>query len=534
MTDARTAQLAILRTQRDAAADPAVQAALDSAIAALEATAGRDIATGGGDYSEGDLDKRRGTFVEGNQYNLSFSGAHFLADLAQLSQAPADYGAALRRYLTHLYREYAGLDLRGIDDRPLDMPLNELYVSLRLHEPPLEELAGRGALRGFMDKVGRLFGSREAEAASIGRSGHPEPVDWTQALRHPRLVVVGAPGSGKTTLLHYTAVRLAEVLARDDADQLADLGLTAEAAVTLPPVPLFLPLRELGSFVRECNGKDLAGVGPRLLLDCLTNYYARFDLDLPADFFARLCDAGRALLLLDGLDEVASSDDRAIVSSIVRAFVGRYQRCRYVVTSRVAAYQGDAQVGARFRICTVADLDEAQQQRFIANWSRSLHRLLYHLEGQELERRAGRYTEGLWQALEVNDRVRGLASNPLLLTVVAVIFYNNYVLPEDRAALYEECVEVLLRGGRGKADRPGQQRRDYAGRPELKMGLDPKREILAAIAYRMHQRGEAGVFIYRDDLVREVAQALRGRYPEPDELAKIFVTVGNPPQAAAL
>jgi formylglycine-generating enzyme required for sulfatase activity len=526
MTTDLAAQLAFLRQQRDAAPDAATRAMFDALIASLEAqqAADRDIRTAGGDYAEGDVDKRKGTFVAGHQYNLDFSGAQFLQGLERLYQAPAtDYGAALRRYLAHLYREYAGLDLRGIDDRPLDMPLSELYVSLSLHEPPPEELAGRGALRGFMDKVGRLFGAREAEAAPAGRGGRPEPVDWTQALRHPRLAVVGAPGSGKTTLLHYTAVRLAEVLARDDAGQLATLGLAAEGASTLPPVPLFLPLRELGSFVRECSGKELAGAGPRLLLDCLANYYARFDLDLPADFFSRLCDAGRALLLLDGLDEVASSDDRAMVSSIVRAFVGRYDRCRYVVTSRVAAYQGDAQVDAGFRICTVADLDEAQQQRFIANWSRSLHRLLYHLEGQELERRAGRYTEGLWQALEANDRVRGLAGNPLLLTVVAVIFYNNYVLPEDRAALYEECVEVLLRGGRGKADRPGQQRRDYAGRPELKMGLDPKREILAAIAYRMHQRGEAGLFIHRDDLVREVAQALRGRYPEPDELAKIFV-----------
>ena len=46
----------------------------------------------------------------------------------------------------------------------------------------------------------------------------------------------------------------------------------------------------------------------------------RFDLDLPPDFFSRMCDAGRAIILLDGLDEVASSDDRAFVSSVVRAF----------------------------------------------------------------------------------------------------------------------------------------------------------------------------------------------------------------------
>ncbi|WP_165360980.1 NACHT domain-containing NTPase, partial [Candidatus Chloroploca sp. Khr17] len=522
MSDERAKQLAFLRQQRDDAPDAASRAMYDGLLASLEALPAHEVRTEGGDYAEGTLDKRMGTFIEGHQYQLHFSGAQFLDGLSLLAGNPADYGAALRRYLTHLYREYAGLDLRGIDDRPLDMPLSELYVSLNLHEPPPADLAGRGALRGFMAKVGRFFqvGQGEAEVGDV--AGRPESVDWTQALRHPRLAVVGAPGSGKTTLLHYTAVRLAEVLARDDAPQLAALGLAATGSTT-PPVPLLLPLRELGSFLHECNGKELAGVGPRLLIECLTNYYARFDLALPGDFFARLCEAGRALLLLDGLDEVASTADRALVSSIVRTFVGRYQGCRYVITSRVAAYQGDAQVGAGFRICTVADLDATQQQRFIGNWSRSLHRLLYQVEGPELARRAGRYADELWQALELNERVAGLASNPLLLTVVAVIFYNNYVLPEDRAALYEECVEVLLRGGRGKADRPGQQRREYAGRPELTMGLDPKREILAAVAYRMHQRGEAGLFIERDELVREVAAVLHGRYTTPAELAKSFV-----------
>lgn len=519
-------QLAILRAQRDASSDSALRAALDAAIAALEKTAEKEIEASGDTITVDTLSHVSGaaigahssvSTIEGNQYNLHFSGLQFLHGLAQLSQQPADYTAALQRYLAHLYHEYAGLDLRGIDDRPLDMPLSELYVSLRLHEPPPDALMGRGALRGFMRKVEQLFGARDAE-----HDPTPKPIDWTQALRHSRLAVIGAPGSGKTTLLHYTAVRLAEVLARDDHSQLVTLGLAAQNPAA-PPVPLFLPLRELGSYVRESSSREWAGAGPRLLLDCLANYYARFDLDLPDNFFRRLCKSGRALLLLDGLDEVASTDDRALVSSIVRAVVGRYHDCRYVVTSRVAAYHGDAQIGAGFRICTVADLDEDQQQRFIQNWSRSLHRLLHHLQGEQLERRAQRYTDDLWTALQTNARVRELATNPLLLTVVTVIFYNNYVLPEDRAALYEECIEVLLRGGRVKADRPGQQRREYAGRPQLTMGLDPKREILSALAYRMHQRGEEGVLIQREELVQAIAQILEGRYPEPAALARSFV-----------
>src|SRR6185295_14359013 len=118
MTDP-AAQLDFLRQQRDAAPDDATRAMYQSLIDRLEAATPDAIATGG-DYAERDVDKRSGTFVAGNQYNLAFSGEHFLRGVEHLYPPAADYGAALRRYLAHLYREHAGLDLRGIDDRPMD------------------------------------------------------------------------------------------------------------------------------------------------------------------------------------------------------------------------------------------------------------------------------------------------------------------------------------------------------------------------------------------------------------------------------
>jgi formylglycine-generating enzyme required for sulfatase activity len=519
-------RLARLRRKLAATNDPEDRADLEAAIAALEAQQPREhiqAITGDAQVGAAVAGDVRGDVVA----PLFPSGANgnYIAGVINLyGQAPAapqaDYGAALRRYLKHLYALYATLDLRGIDDRPMDMPLSEIYVSLSLHEPPPDELRGRGALRRFMEKTLR-WSKREADTEQL--AGSPKPVDWTVALRHPRLAVVGAPGGGKTTLLHYTAVRLCEVLARDDRIQLVGLGLAdAAQADAAPPVPLLLPLRELGSYLSEAGARETAGANPHLLLDCLTNYYSRADLDLPPDFFSRLCDAGRAILLLDGLDEVVKSDDRVFVSAIVRSFAQRYASCRYVVTARVAAYQGDAQIGAGFHICTVADLDAEQQQRFIGNWSRSLHRLLYSLNGPELKQAAARYTGDLWHALEQNARVRDLATNPLLLTVIAVIFHNNYVLPEDRAALYEECIEVLLRGGRGKADRAAQQRAQYGGQADLSMGLNPKRELLAAVAYTMHQRGEDGVFVSKAELISLVAAQLHHR-SDADAAARAFV-----------
>lgn len=71
MTDP-AALLDFLHRQRDAAPDAATRAMFDALIAekeAQQATASRDIRTGGGDYAERDVDKRSGTFVEGNQYN---------------------------------------------------------------------------------------------------------------------------------------------------------------------------------------------------------------------------------------------------------------------------------------------------------------------------------------------------------------------------------------------------------------------------------------------------------------------------------
>ncbi len=532
-------ELTTLQALRDTISDPTQRAALDAAIAALAPPRDGDVPTDppGEDIAEdveGAVRQHTNSVQDYAQVGASIAGSvqgsvvaplfpagtggNYIAEVINLYgvNAPvtqADYSAALRRYLEHVYARHATIDLRGIDDRPMDMPLSELYVSLTLYEPLPLDMRGAGGLRGFIEQMRDMLRNEKSRPAQAGST--PRPVVWTQALQYPRIVVVGGPGSGKTTLLHYTAIRLAEVLARDDHSCLNDLGFDQE-----PPVPLLLPLRELGVYLQECGPR---AASPRLLLDCLANYYNGFQLDLTGDFFSRLCDEGRVILLLDGLDEVARSEDRVFVSAVVREFVLRYPHCRYVVTTRTAAYRSDAQIDADFRICTVADLSEGQQLRFITNWSRSLHRLLYNLRGEQLEQASAGYSDDLWKALRSNERVRMLAGNPLLLTVVAVIFYNNYVLPDDRASLYEECIEVLLRGGRGKVDRAAQQRAQYGGKGELSMGLNPRRELLAAIAYTMHQRGEDGLFVSRDELIRIIADYLQHRRPNPEEAARIFV-----------
>jgi formylglycine-generating enzyme required for sulfatase activity len=505
------ARLERFRKRLETTDDPLDRADLEATIADLEAKLRRahELNLGGhaqaGVAVAGDV----GGGVVAPLFPTGASGNYIAGVINLYRDTPAapqaDYDAALRRYLRHLYVSHATLDLRGIDQRQMDMPLSEVYVSLSVREVAPAEGVVRGAFRAVIERVRQMSGK-----ADPSPEGPEQVVEWTQILRHPRLAVIGLPGSGKTTLLQYTTVRLCEVLARDDATRLADLGLDA-AGVDAPPVPLLLPLRELGAFLGESRIRELAGANARLLLDCLANYYNGFDLDLPADFFRRLCDAGRAILLLDGLDEVPQTDDRVLVSAIVRGFVGRYPRCRYVLTSRPKAYEGDARLGQGFRECTVDDLTPEKQQLFIRNWSQSLFRMLGHAP-EEAERGAARFGDELWAALEANQRVRDLATNPLLLTIIAIIYYDSRSLPENRAELYEACVTVLLKGGRGKVDRAAKQRETYSGRPSVTMSLRQKRELLAFVAYHMHVRGAAqrestGREIGRDDLLQIVAAA---------------------------
>jgi hypothetical protein len=51
----------------------------------------------------------------------------------------------------------------------------------------------------------------------------------------------------------------------------------------------------------------------------------------------------------------------------------------------------------------------------------------------------------------MSDRIRPLAVNPLLLTVIAIVHWNRKRLPEQRVDLYDECVDVLL-GQRKEAE----------------------------------------------------------------------------------
>ncbi len=164
---------------------------------------------------------------------------------------------------------------------------------------------------------------------------------------------------------------------------------------------------------------------------------------LPANFFDPYLGAGRAVILLDGLDEVADSDLRRRASRLVEAFCRAYPACRYVITSRIVGYEGAARLGEDFTTTTVRDFTLQDVRRFLTNW----YRLVAAGQmgpGPSADAYAAEQTGQLYQAIVASDRIRELALNPLLLTVIAMVHRDRVKLPDRRAELYAEAVDVLL------------------------------------------------------------------------------------------
>lgn len=426
-----------------------------------------------------------------------------------------DPAQAMRTYLTYIIDRYQHLQLQGIRSAGelVSIDLEEIYITLNAVQKRTiqgsEELLAYPGQRVPSDE-------RWAEEIEILREREVEVVlSVNEALANQRrLVVLGAPGSGKTTFLRYLALTYARDLRGDRP------GLVWERlgrAERLMPV-----LLSLHDFARHLQAAypDSGTDGPVLLLDYLDDYFTAQEILLPRGFFRTPLEAGEAILLLDGMDGVADPELRRRVARIIEAFTRRYPGNRYVVTSRIVGYQGPARLGEDYFITTVRNFDGAAVEQFVRNWNLAVEVGLARRRSRAIERRAEAEAEGLLEAIRASERVRELAVNPLLLTVIALVHRYRAQLPGRRAELYEECVEVLL----GYWDEAKGLRE--VGLPGLALDAGDRRSLLEPVALWMHERQLRE--IDREMLLRQLRglfESLSVDTREADKRAEGFVRV---------
>jgi predicted NACHT family NTPase len=149
---------------------------------------------------------------------------------------------------------------------------------------------------------------------------------------------------------------------------------------------------------------------------------------------------GEGIFLLDGVDEVPLDRRPQVWQAIGKLAKSGFNQCSWLTTCRILSFvEKEAAVTGATGKVTLAPLSQPQIEEFVKGW----YEALVH-EGQVTQHKGRSLSSQLSRAATSQPRLRELAENPMLLTIMALVQTYYGTLPQERAKLYQACVETLL------------------------------------------------------------------------------------------
>jgi HEAT repeat protein len=372
-----------------------------------------------------------------------------LAAIRQKLQAERSTADTRNQYLHWLIEHTLYLDTRGTSYSQVTVKLDEVYISLqaqrentpgaidrRLVAEELEEIEARLARLAISaeeaeQRRAQRWAQLRGRIVVAPSAGPDETLELSEAVtRHGRLMVLGDPGCGKTTLTRYLALKHAQALYQGRADAGDGLG------------PARFPiLVRIAHYAADDTWKRMS------LSDFLPAYCKQNECNPPGleHLLHSELERGTCLILLDGLDEIVSGDARRDVIQRIENFVRRHDDSgnRFVVTSRSTGYRAFL-FSEPFAHYLVQRMNEEQIERFLSRWCHAVEAAQTpDLSPERRARTAQAEIDAIMLAVRSSPGVRQIATNPLMLRILAGIKRKGAGLPRRRVELYRDAAEAL-------------------------------------------------------------------------------------------
>lgn len=315
--------------------------------------------------------------------------------------------------------------------RVLDMSqpieLNQIYTSTKI----IEKITGRRRLE--IADILTNYGSDEFEQSQLSRNLEQPLLALEAVKQYSKLIILGKPGSGKTMFLKYLALQCS--LGKFQANL----------------VPIFITLKDYAETEQQSS-----------LLTYISEQFATCGLTDSAAI-KTILSQGRALILLEGLDQVREVDQERVYQE-VRNFSAKFHNNYFVITCRIAALKYSFE---QFAEVEVADFDQEQITTFATKW---------FVEKNTIK------SNKFINKVQSNPSLLELASNPLLLTLLCLIFEESAEFPINEVELAQEAIDILLRKWDAK--------RNIERSPLYKLSVQQKQDLLSQIARITFDQGK--------------------------------------------
>ena len=384
---------------------------------------------------------------------------------------------AKERYLRFVIRNCSNMRLVGIDPGASDpnrggMSLENLYISLDTRT--MKDMSP-GKEKEPLSAVGAWAGSEKR-----------------------RMVLLGLPGTGKSTFIRYLSLCMAKAIISVE-------GKLPDGWFERPLFPFMISLGRFAETLPHGIATGTAELIEEYLVRSLKNE------DCTKEFSSIVLETIKtdgALIMFDGLDEVADIETRPLVVQAIEDFYQKYQRNHsvyFLVTCRTFSYRNDAEWKLTgWETHELALLSRKKVNDFVNAWYTEL--------GVIEQARKDEYAEKqvrLLENLQPGDRRRlsDIAAFPLILTIMAVVHTHYGDLPDTRAEVYERCVDLLLIRWQGERSVEGKTRKQSI-LDALQVSKTVLYQGLWEVAYKAHgdperdaRKGDQTALVTEDLLV---------------------------------
>ncbi|MDV3352763.1 GUN4 domain-containing protein [Leptothoe sp. LEGE 181152] len=358
-----------------------------------------------------------------------------------------------KQYLEALKVQCDRIELEGFQNlQPL--ALDKVYVPLQIQTRDQLNLSGQKTIWDFL----------------------PKRYQTPNQSPHRRIAILAAPGYGKTTLMRH----LTRTYAIDPPEDTPQF------------IPVLLRLREIYGMLLGSEQIVQSLSLSELIVEHIPKQRGCKNLKPSKHWFDQVLKEGKCVVLFDGLDEVPKAN-RQSVRRWVDTQMQDYGNVQFILTSRPHGFDlrpdepsHPIEIDTRLE---VLKFNNPQKENFINNW----YRALYEREWGSNQQERGEQLDSEQVSAHIDDEVEksaadlrkqlfadiqltAIASNPLLLTLIANTHRADTFLPKRRVELYERICNLFL------GTRP------YAKGTKLSLTATENKALLQLLAWEMVQR----------------------------------------------